>query len=320
MSIFSQLKNYFNEPATIRRGTRALAFIIVLLLFSQKFYLYFRSGDSKTDVEFEAMVNKFYTEQEKLKHESSFADNYQLQNDFSVSVESDSANTHKKIVQLFSFDPNTATENDFQKLGLNAKTIKSILNYRSKKGKFYSPEDFKKIYTLSESDYNRLKDFIVIEKNNTVQKIYADYKKQEPEAPLRLEINLADSISLLRLQGIGPFLTSKILKYRKALGGFYSVNQIAEVYGMKIEVFDSIRGKLFFDVENKIGIKKLNLNLATQEQLNAHPYISFKQAQVIVNYRTQHGNYKKIEDLKQTEIFSAAEFEKLSHYLTAVME
>ena len=43
--------------------------------------------------------------------------------------------------ELFYFDPNTASAADWRRLGIKDKTIHTILNYLTKGGKFYKPED-----------------------------------------------------------------------------------------------------------------------------------------------------------------------------------
>jgi competence protein ComEA len=65
--------------------------------------------------------------------------------------------------ELFSFDPNTATAEEWKRLGLRDKTIQTILKYRSKGGKFYKPEDLQRIYGLHTNEYERLSSYIQIE-------------------------------------------------------------------------------------------------------------------------------------------------------------
>jgi DNA uptake protein ComE-like DNA-binding protein len=64
--------------------------------------------------------------------------------------------------ELFSFDPNTLSMAGWQKLGLNERIARIINNYRSKGGKFYKPEDLKKIWGMPEGFYERVKTYITI--------------------------------------------------------------------------------------------------------------------------------------------------------------
>ena len=64
--------------------------------------------------------------------------------------------------ELFPFDPNTASFDDWQRLGLNQRTSKTITNYINKGGKFYRPEDLQKIWGMPEGFYERVKNYVRI--------------------------------------------------------------------------------------------------------------------------------------------------------------
>lgn len=57
---------------------------------------------------------------------------------------------------------------------------------------------------------------------------------------VRVELNSADTTELKRLKGIGSVLSARIVKYRKKLGGFTSVEQIRNVYGLSDETYHEI--------------------------------------------------------------------------------
>ena len=50
-------------------------------------------------------------------------------------------------VTLFRFDPNTLDEAGWKKLGLPERTVRTILNYRNKGGKFRTVADLQKMYS-----------------------------------------------------------------------------------------------------------------------------------------------------------------------------
>ncbi|GDX53250.1 competence protein ComEA [Bacteroidota bacterium] len=315
MSIKRSAKEYFTFNRREKRAVLILSSLIVLLAIAPQLYLYVHSDDKVDDKVFEAGVKNYYASQINSESENKNDNNEIIQKDFSAHSKFDSSISEKKIALLFSFDPNTATENDFKKLGLENRTIKSIINYRNKGGQFKSPDDFKKIYTLSEEDFILLKNFIIIDhpspkENNSEQKSFASYQ------PKILDINTADSIEWDKLPGIGPYITSKILKYKNALGGFSSVDQIAEVYGMKPETYSAIKERISCDLTLPNSIRKINLNTAGKDELNFHPYINSKQAMVLVNYRDQHGAFKSVDEIKNTDSFTESEFEKIKPYLT----
>lgn len=58
--------------------------------------------------------------------------------------------------RLFRFNPNTADSATFVMLGLRPRQAMAIIHYRNAGGRFRKKEDFKRIYTISEGDYDRL--------------------------------------------------------------------------------------------------------------------------------------------------------------------
>lgn len=221
-----------------------------------------------------------------------------------------------KTITYFTFDPNTATANQWDKLGLSPKQIQVILNYRSKGGKFYKKEDLRKIYSISEKDYNRLESYITISTADDKPKKSFEtsaYEKREVKSIARpISINTADTSELKQLKGIGSVLAARIVKFRDALGGFHSVNQIQEVYGISEETFLNIKDKL---IVSSAGISKLKVNDAQVDQLSKRPYISKKQGQAIINYRQQHGAYANFEALTQNKALDQEFLRKIEPYL-----
>ncbi len=225
--------------------------------------------------------------------------------------ESKKETVQKELIKAFVFDPNTASDTDFIKLGLSQYNISTIRNYLNKGGHFYTPDDFEKIYGISESTYKQLKDFILIEKSNK------DYSSQQYDSLKRnksqlININTADSIAILQLPGIGTVFTSRIISYRNKLGGFYRKEQILEVYGMLKDRYNLIKDLIVID---STAIKKIPLNFVTDVELSKHPYINYTDAQAIIKYRTKNGNYTNINQLVENNIINESTFRKIKVYL-----
>lgn len=64
----------------------------------------------------------------------------------------------------------------------------------------------------------------------------------------------------------------------------------------------------------------VNLNTATQAQLEALPGVGAKAAQRILEYRQKNGNFKKIEDLMNVKGFGEKSFLKLKSMLTVAQK
>ena len=167
----------------------------------------------------------------------------------------------KRSVESFPFDPNTVSLEDLVRLGLSERQAESIENYRSKGGKFRVKEDFKKMYVVTDSLYERLEPFIDIPK---------------------VELNSADSTALVSLRGIGPYYARKIIEYRESLGGFYTVEQMLEVYGMDEERFAPLRECVKADASL---VRPLDIWALPEDSLARHPYLGRSGARSIVRFR-----------------------------------
>ena len=207
--------------------------------------------------------------------------------------------------KTFDFDPNTATEDDFTRLGVPKWTIKSILNYRSKGGKFRRKEDFQKIYNLSEEDYARLEPFIAIPPPVAYAQpvgypATTGFASKKPASRL-VDINRAEVEAWMTLPGIGEKRARQLVNYREKLGGFLSVDQVAQMYNLPDSVFQSIRPLLTLESRE---IRKIDLNSVSAADLASHPYFSKKQADLIVNYRLQHGPYRSVDEIDRIIAFT----------------
>ncbi len=138
-------------------------------------------------------------------------------------------------------------------------------------------------------------------------------KIEKLELGNKINLNTTDTALLMRVPGIGQSYATRILKYRKILGGFYSVEQLKEVYGMYEELYEKMIP--FFEISCE-NITLIHANNASLEQLKAHPYIDFYQAKAILELRKKNGKIAGLENLSILEEFPAESLEKLKHYLS----
>lgn len=195
-------------------------------------------------------------------------------------------------VESFPFDPNTVTLEELVRLGLSERQAESILNYREKGGRFRSKEDFKKMYVVSDTLYERLEPYIDIPK---------------------LELNAADSAALVGLRGIGPWYAHKILEYRESLGGFHSPEQLLEIYGMDEERFAPLREQVRADASL---IRRLDIWNLSEEEMALHPYVGRAAARSIVRYRrVSDSAARTLAGLLRENAIDSARYEKLRYYV-----
>jgi len=306
------IKEYLSFNKRERNGLFILSFIIVSLLAHNYWLNYKEANASQVDFSnFENSIKEFY--------ESNSIENLVLKSDSLFNT--DTSQTEIQT-ELFSFNPNIATVEEFKQLGLSDKQIKNIRNYLQKAGSFRFKEEFGKLYSIGDSLFEILNPYIDLPdkesyyaalKNSSAKHENNKYEKQQASKPL-VELNSADSLQLLEIKGIGPAFASRIIKYRNRLGGFQRVEQLLEVYGMKEEQYNLIKSQVKVDPS---VIIKIHINTCTAEELKNHPYINnWNIANALVNYRKKHGNFKALEDIKKCDLVNDELYLKLAPYLT----
>lgn len=127
-----------------------------------------------------------------------------------------------------------------------------------------------------------------------------------------VDINTADTTLLKRIPGIGSAYSKRIVNYRKSLGGYVSINQISEVWGIDTALFVKIEPYLAISE----GHQKIEINKLTLDELRKHPYISYKQAKAIVAIRKKEGIIKSVDQLAGNKEFTEKDIERLTPYLS----
>lgn len=124
-------------------------------------------------------------------------------------------------------------------------------------------------------------------------------------------LNSTDTAEWKRIPGIGSSFASRIVKYQNLLGGFASVEQLLEVYGVDNDMFVKISAY----IEPDGNFRKIHINKLEFKELLAHPYLNYKQVQAIMNLRKRKGNIQSINELGMLDEFSAEDIKKLTPYL-----
>ena len=128
-------------------------------------------------------------------------------------------------------------------------------------------------------------------------------------------LNETDTAQWKKVPGIGSAYAARIVKYNNLLGGFTSIAQLKEVYGVDDELFDKI--SLYVQEESNIinKCKKLEVNKLEFKELIAHPYIDYEQTKAIVNLRRRIGNISSIDELAMLDEFTPEDIKRISPYM-----
>ncbi len=236
----------------------------------------------------------------------------------------------KHLAEPFAFDPNTLDEPGYIQLGFSEKQAKSIRNYFSKGGEVSRATDFKKLYVVNDFMYERLKPYITIaeiEPARSKSKLEVVKPEKRPglfeplQAPERaspkpaVDINSANAQELEAVRGIGPIYAERIIKYREILGGYTSLDQLGEVYGLMEhpEIIVELKKQM---IVGERQIKKININTCEWKDLVRNPYIEKEVANSILAIRKTHGDFTEVSDIKRSHLISDLLFDRISPYLT----
>ncbi len=298
-------KDLFYFTKTERQGIIVLV-VLVIGTFSvpQLFQLFFPAEENNPEEEkFEKEYDKFMASLKEVKRSSKYTKKPTLP-------------YPKREIKLSVFDPNTADSITFLTLGLPSWMAKNILHYRERQGKFRHPEDFRKIYGLTEEQYQTLLPYIqitekVIPKDTTqlltIQKVQRDTLFKYQSGTI-IDLNQADTTELKKIPGIGSGIARMIVNYRNRLGFFYRIEQLQDIH-LKVD-----RLRPWFSIDTAL-IHRININKASTEQMMRHPYINYYQAKVINEHRKKKGSLKSLKELTLYEEFTPADFERISPYI-----
>lgn len=285
------IRELFSFSKKERLGIVSLLFIIFLLVAIGKLIPYLVPSNTIDFSKWEAEVNTYLANSKK-----------QI--------------TVGRTLKLVVFNPNEVDSLGLVDMGVPSNVVANWMKYLEKGGRFRDKEGVKRIFGMTSGLFEQLDSFMIIPKvsiqevkagrNAILVKSKSEYKrdtifnhsfiKSKKDRVGVLELNSADSLHLLEIPGIGPVFASRIIRYRNLLGGYYAVDQLREVYGMREENF-IIVAKYF--KADPSSLKTFNINFSTLKDLGRHPYIGFRTARKIFNLRDRMGKFSSPEDLSQ---------------------
>lgn len=222
---------------------------------------------------------------------------------------------------LAPFDPNTADSLTLISYGLTPWQVRNMMKYRAKGGYWRDAADFRRLYELTDEQYQRLLPYIRItprekdvnfsvRRQYSADSTYKHYPKQEKYAAgTRIDPNTADTAEWKHIPGIGSYYSKKICEYRERLGGFVDGRQMCEIEGLPEGIEKWVK------VEPGYQPRRLSINHATFRQLIRHPYLNYEQTRSIVNYRNKYGPLRSFRALSLDSNFTQTDFDRLRPYI-----
>jgi DNA uptake protein ComE-like DNA-binding protein len=224
----------------------------------------------------------------------------------------------KNKPKIYPFNPNYITDYKGYTLGMSNEEIDRLHQFRSKNQWINNAKDFQKVTKVSDSLLTSISPFFKFPEWVTNPKSKPNYSNNNSNEVKKYDqkqdLNVATRLQLQKVYGVGEKLSERIIQYRdKFNGGFHSMIELSEVYGLSPEVIENINKK--YAVKSPRKILKFNLNTANRDELVLIKYIDYEVANNIIEERTLRGGFKTLEELTKVEDFPMNKYEIIKLYL-----
>lgn len=235
---------------------------------------------------------------------SSFSKDYpEKENWLSLQSQIDSLKQEKLdyVPKMYPFNPNFITDYKGYKLGMSVAEIDRLLAFRKENKYVNSAKDFQIVTKVSDSLLNAISPYFKFPDWVNNKKEFAAYKKQDNTAFAKkekiaiIDINQATQEDLIKIYGIGEAISIRILKFKESLGGFVSMEQMNDIWGLSPEVIENLN--THFKVSAFPKLKKIDINNASIKELSEFPYFKYPISKNIVTFRSMNGDFKNSDDL-----------------------
>lgn len=301
---------FFKPTSSERRGMIVLM-IALLIIIGVGVISFFSSDDEQVDAR-DALVGGF--------NGQGRIGNRQNQKYYAVK---------ERKVETFDFDPNEADSTTLLRLGFAPYQVRGIYKYRAMGGRYMEPDDVRRVPGMTYELWDRISPHIRI--GHKYQRVAIIPRKYEGHAASadtsdsvpRIEssrfstklregqfvsLNHSDTTELKRIPGIGSYFARQIVRYREQLGGYVSVNQLQEIDGMP----EGVERWLKLDT---VGLRRIDVNHASRNQLIRHPYLRFERSRAIIDRLHNFGPLRSIDELRSLPNFTEEDIIRLTPYL-----
>ena len=257
--------------------------------------------------------------------------------------------------ESFYFDPNEADSTQLLHLGLAPFQVRSIYRYRAKGGRFSNKDDFRRVYRLTNEQWEHIAPLIRIGRKYQLVDLPQESLRTSPSPHSFVDRNIVSTDSTISPNACDDSLDSRNLsnianktrsKYPIKLVGdeVLDVNiadsaQLCRVPGIgpyfsrtilqyrkRLGGYISTSQLLEIDdfpadaiawlvVADTTSIQKLLVNNLTTRKLMKHPYMGYYRALDIENYKRIYQRVPDIDALRNMPHFTDADIKRLAPYL-----
>lgn len=254
--------------------------------------------------------------------------------------------------ESFPFDPNEADSTQLLRLGLAPFQVRSIYRYRAKGGRFSTKDDFRRIYRLTNEQWEHLAPLIRIGKKYQLVDLSPEPSRTISASQPRGDRNTASgkpvisssatsdseftSVSSHKLHSKYPvkLVGDEVLDVNLAdsaqlcrvpgIGPYFSrkIVQYRKRLGgytstaqlLEIEDFPA-DAVAWLVVADSTSVQKLSVNHLTTRKLMKHPYMGYYRASDIENHKRIYGRVQNLDALRQMPHFTDEDIKRLEPYL-----
>ncbi|MFN0276588.1 MAG: helix-hairpin-helix domain-containing protein [Chitinophagales bacterium] len=221
-----------------------------------------------------------------------------------------SGTTSLNEIDLFYFNPNTASKQEWIALGLQENIAQRIVNFTSKGGKFYRETDLLKTYGFTQTNLDRLAPFMIFEEGDDkkfTEKNY-DTEKDQNFTLFLFNPNTISKEQWVQL-GIKDYVADRLVNFVSKGGKFKTPEDLLKTYGFQQQDYERLKDYMLFDdADTQIPQQKTQtvissqkqiteINIASKDQLIALGFSNYN-ANGIITYREQLGGFYKLDQLK----------------------
>ena len=223
------------------------------------------------------------------------------------------------VPKIYPFNPNFITDYKGYTLGMSVVQIDRLLAFRKENKYVNSVQEFQAVTQVSDSllaaisPYFKFPDWVKNKKEFKNDKSYLNSTFVKKGKVVIIDINQATKEDLIKINGIGEAISTRIIRFKESLGGFVSMNQMNDIWGLPPEVIDKLNTN--FKVSGHSDIKKIDINDASIKELSQFPYFNYQVAKQIVTFRSMNGDFKNVDDLTKIKGLSIEKANIIALYL-----
>ena len=243
--------NPFDMSIRHQRGMWVLLIASILIIFAPRFFLFFQRDESATKLILLPIEEKSKFGYQEKQH--------RWKSSYKKRTWSRSKKAFKKPTKPF--NPNELSQEEWMQFGLSEKQASIVLKF-TKRG-ITSNEELQKIKFIPKETFENIKDFTQYPPLQN-EKIKAQ-KLQESNELFIVNANSTSEEDLMKINGIGPALSERILNEKNKFGSFVSMEQMKDIWGLSPDVIEKLNHS--FKIASLPNVKKIKINDASIKEL-----------------------------------------------------